>query len=56
MAKVSKAAASYRDRSPKGDQQCAGCTMFQPPAACTAVEGQIARRGWCAFFKRQATQ
>jgi hypothetical protein len=48
-AKVSKRSARYQD-SPKGSQQCSGCTHFRG-GTCEIVEGQISPNGWCRHFK-----
>jgi len=32
-AKMAQAAAAYQD-TPKGDQNCSNCSLFQPPKAC----------------------
>ena len=49
--KATKSAASYRD-TPRGEECCEDCTMWRPPASCTSVDGQIKRKGWCAYFKK----
>lgn len=47
--KVTQAAAQYQDQ-PKGPQKCDGCAQFQPPNACTVVQGTISPNGWCLLF------
>jgi hypothetical protein len=47
--KVSQAEAEYQDR-PKDGLACAACTLFRPPRACEAVQGDVSPRGWCKFF------
>jgi hypothetical protein len=47
--KFSKTAADYQD-APKDGLTCAACSLFRPPRACTAVEGDISPNGWCKFF------
>ncbi|HEX7388763.1 MAG TPA: hypothetical protein VF286_01550 [Acidiphilium sp.] len=49
QAKVSEAAAKYRNH-PNGQQRCAICLQFQPPATCAIVAGTIGPTGWCSFF------
>ena len=49
-AKMTQKEAAYQD-SPKGDQQCDQCKLFQPPSACTEVEGEISPKGWCKIFQ-----
>jgi hypothetical protein len=44
--KLSQADAKYQD-TPKGDQRCDGCMLFQPPNACKVVQGEISLRAWC---------
>jgi hypothetical protein len=50
--KSSKGIVRYQDR-PRGDRQCAKCTMFRPPHACTAVAGTISPDGWCELYKHK---
>jgi hypothetical protein len=49
-AKLAKSDAAYQD-SPKNDQQCSGCTKFQPPKACSVVAGDISPKGWCKLYE-----
>lgn len=42
-------AVSYQP-TPKGDQQCANCLNFQPPASCKMVDGAISPSGWCTLY------
>ena len=49
-AKMTQKQAAYQD-TPKVDQQCDKCKLFQPPNACTSVEGQISPQGWCNIFQ-----
>lgn len=48
-AKMSQSAAKYQ-ATPKGDQRCDGCALFQAPDACKSVSGTIAPEGWCKLF------
>jgi len=41
---------AYQD-SPKGQQECDKCKLFQPPNACSAVDGKISPSGWCRLFQ-----
>jgi hypothetical protein len=50
-AKLSKAAAEYQD-TPKGEQNCANCSLFVAPAACGVVEGTISASGWCKLYQK----
>ena len=52
-AKMAQSAVVYQD-SPKGDQQCGGCSLFQAPNACTLVDGAISPSGWCKFWVKKA--
>jgi len=53
MAKMSEAAVGYQD-SPKGDRNCAGCNLFQPPSSCKTVDGTISPNGWCKIWVKKA--
>lgn len=50
MPKITKTEARYQDH-PKATKRCAGCTMFREPQACTLVQGQISRNGWCRYHE-----
>jgi High potential iron-sulfur protein len=50
--KMSQADAKYQ-ATPKGDQRCDGCMLFQPPSACKIVEGGISPSGWCQLFVKK---
>lgn len=52
-AKMAQASVGYQT-TPKGDQQCSNCSLFQPPSACTLVDGTIAPSGWCKFWVKKA--
>mgnify|MGYP001167494598 CR=1 FL=1 len=52
-AKMAQTAVAYQE-SPKGDQQCSNCSLFQPPNACTLVDGTISPSGWCKFWVKKA--
>jgi High potential iron-sulfur protein len=52
-AKMAQASVAYQT-SPKGDQQCSNCSLFQPPGACTLVDGTISPNGWCKFWVKKA--
>ncbi len=49
MAKISKAAADYRDH-PVNGLHCSRCNMFRD-GSCTAVEGAISRHGHCKLWQ-----
>ena len=52
-AKMKQSAVEYQD-TPKGDQQCSNCSLFQEPDACTIVDGSISPAGWCKFWVKKA--
>lgn len=39
--------------TPKGDQNCAGCSLFQSPSSCILVDGKISPNGWCRFYRKK---
>jgi len=51
-AKMSQPSVAYQD-TPKGDQQCSNCSLFQEPDACTIVDGSISPAGWCKFWVKK---
>ena len=51
--KIGQADAKYQT-TPKGDQRCDGCMLFQPPNACKVVQGEISPSGWCQLFAKKA--
>jgi len=53
QAKMAQKTAGYQD-TPKGDQSCANCSLFKPPASCILVDGAISPNGWCRFYKKAA--
>jgi len=52
-AKLSQKAVFYQD-SPKGDQRCDNCSLFQPPSACKSVDGDVSPSGWCKIYVHKA--
>ena len=52
-AKMAPKIAEYQD-TPKGDQECSNCSLFQEPNACTLVDGEISPKGWCKFCDKKA--
>jgi len=52
-AKMAQTSVAYQT-TPKGDQQCGTCSLFQPPGACTLVDGTISPTGWCKFWVKKA--
>jgi hypothetical protein len=53
QAKSSQQAVAYQDK-PQGSQRCDNCSLFEPPAACKTVEGQISPQGWCRIYAPKA--
>jgi High potential iron-sulfur protein len=51
-AKMAQKIAEYQD-TPKGDQQCSNCNLFQEPNSCTLVDGEISPAGWCKFWVKK---
>lgn len=49
--KVAPALIGYQS-TPKGNQRCDNCRLWQPPAACRSVSGPISPRGWCNIYAK----
>jgi hypothetical protein len=47
--KMTRQQAQYQD-TPNGIYSCAVCTLFEPPAACKVVDGEVSKDGWCKAF------
>jgi hypothetical protein len=47
--KMTQSSAAYQG-TPKGNQRCDNCALFQKPSACVSVEGPIAPTGWCSLY------
>jgi hypothetical protein len=52
-AKMSQKSVDYQD-TPKNDQECSNCSLFQEPNSCTLVDGEISPKGWCKFWVKKA--
>ena len=52
-AKMSQKSVDYQD-TPKNDQDCSNCSLFQEPNSCTIVDGEISPKGWCKFWAKKA--
>ena len=50
---MAQKAVEYQD-TPKGDQECSNCSLFQEPNSCTLVDGEISPKGRCKFCVKQA--
>lgn len=48
--KMPHAAVRYQP-TPKGNQRCDNCALFEPPASCKLVQDPIAPSGWCVLWK-----
>jgi hypothetical protein len=51
-AKVSQKVVKYQD-TPKGEQRCDNCDLFEAPSSCKNVEGTIAAQGWCIVYRKK---
>jgi hypothetical protein len=47
--KMTRQQAEYQD-TPKDIYSCAVCTLFEPPASCKVVAGEVSKDGWCKAF------
>jgi hypothetical protein len=47
--KLPQSAVGYQG-SPKGNQSCANCRLFEAPNACRSVDGAVAASGWCKIY------
>ena len=47
--KQAQEAVAYQ-ASPKGDQTCEGCKLFEAPKSCKMVAGDISPQGWCKIW------
>jgi hypothetical protein len=53
-AKVSQKIVKYQD-TPKGDQRCDNCELFEAPSSCKNVDGPVAAQGWCIVYRKKPT-
>jgi hypothetical protein len=53
VAKMNQKSVAYQ-ATPKDDQKCSNCSLFQEPNACTLVDGDISPEGWCKFWVKKA--
>jgi hypothetical protein len=51
-AKAAQKAVGYQD-TPKGEQTCANCRVFEPPSSCKTVEGTVSPNGWCKIYVKK---
>jgi len=52
-AKSTQEAAGYQGM-PKDGASCSTCALFQPPNACTLVDGAISPNAWCHFYTKKS--
>jgi hypothetical protein len=53
-AKAPQKAVKYQD-TPKGDQSCDNCALFEPPSSCKTVDGTVSPKGWCMVYAKKAS-
>jgi High potential iron-sulfur protein len=51
-AKAPQKAVKYQD-TPKGEQRCDNCALFEPPSSCKTVDGTISPEGWCMVYAKK---
>ncbi|MGA8900882.1 high-potential iron-sulfur protein [Bradyrhizobium sp.] len=51
-AKAPQKAVKYQD-TPKGDQSCENCALFEAPSSCKTVDGVISPQGWCMVYAKK---
>ena len=47
--KLTHEATKYQD-TPKNDQKCSTCILFEAPASCKIVVDPISPDGWCQLY------
>jgi High potential iron-sulfur protein len=50
-AKAPQKAVKYQD-TPKGEQRCENCSLFEAPSSCKTVDGTISPQGWCIVYAK----
>ncbi len=53
-AKAPQKAVKYQD-TPKGEQRCENCALFEAPSSCKTVDGTISPQGWCKVYAKKPT-
>jgi High potential iron-sulfur protein len=53
-AKAPQKAVKYQD-TPKGEQRCENCALFEVPSSCKTVDGTISPQGWCIVYAKKST-
>ena len=49
---MTKQAAGYQ-ATPHGEQKCENCALFQSPASCKFVAGDVSPTGWCRLYAKK---
>ena len=52
QAKAPQKSVKYQD-TPKGDQRCDNCALFEAPSSCKTVDGTISPEGWCMVYAKK---
>ena len=52
-AKVAQKIVKYQE-TPKGDQRCENCALFEAPSSCKTVDGTVSPQGWCSIYAKKA--
>ena len=52
-AKAPQKAVKYQD-TPKGDQSCQNCALFEAPSSCKTVDGTVSPQGWCLVYAKKS--
>jgi hypothetical protein len=47
--KMTRQQAEYQD-TPNGIYSCGMCTLFEPPASCKVIDGEVSNDPWCKAF------
>jgi len=50
--KIPQKAVSYQ-ATPKGNERCDNCALWQSPSSCKLVDGSISASGWCTLYKKK---
>jgi hypothetical protein len=51
-AKAPQKVVKYQD-TPKGEQRCDNCALFEAPSSCKTVDGTISPEGWCIVYAKK---
>ncbi len=50
---MTKQAAGYQ-ATPKGEERCDNCNLFQAPSSCKFVAGDVSPQGWCRLWQKKS--